>query len=185
MVDIDAAVRQVREGRLEAYDEVVRAHQAELRAFIAAYCPEASQVDELAQRTFVWAYEHLAEYALGTRFHAWLKSIARNLLLAELEQLQREARQKQKYLRHLQALHAQQALAEDDGRLAERLRGCVEALPEHARTLLRERYEKRTPLETLARESGRDLAALKSALFRLRQALRRCVERKQVAPQEA
>ena len=75
-MELDAAVRRVLEGDASSYEAVVRTCQRGLRTFIAYHCPSSQQVDDLAQRTFVWAYEHLDDYQAGTRLDAWLKSIA-------------------------------------------------------------------------------------------------------------
>ena len=75
-MELDSAVRRVLEGDVSSYEVVVRLCQRELRAFIAYHFPSAHQVDELAQRTFVWAYEHLGDYQSGTRPEAWPRVLA-------------------------------------------------------------------------------------------------------------
>jgi len=187
----DADIVRVLRGDRDAYAGVVREHQAALRIYIARYCPGPGLIDDVAQRTFVWAYEHLNEYRIGTRFEAWLKSIARNILLAEMEAIRREAANRRAYLEHLQATRATAALVtpDDTEALAEALRACVAELPEASGALVRERYSDRRPVEEIARVRGTTAAAIKMALLRVRQALRRCVEGKRGAfleiPREA
>ena len=67
-MDVEQAIQATVNGQIDCYEIVVREYQGRLRAFIAAYCPDQSQIDDIAQRTFIWAYEHLRDYRSGTRF---------------------------------------------------------------------------------------------------------------------
>ncbi len=179
---IDEAIKRAAEGDTECYGAVVRKYQGRLRAFVASFCPDTDRVDEVAQRAFVWAYEHLEEYKAGTRFWAWLKAVGRNMLLSELEMQKREARMRRKYLDHFQAARARQELLsgehERQPEMAEALRACVDELANHSRELIRRRYETGQSIRVISREQKRKEGAVKTALFRIRQALRRCVEGK-------
>ena len=55
---------------------------------------------------------------------------------------------------------------------------CVAALPEKSRRLLSLRYEGRESVENVAGRVGQSFDAVTKALYRLRQALSDCVERK-------
>jgi RNA polymerase sigma-70 factor (ECF subfamily) len=55
---------------------------------------------------------------------------------------------------------------------------CVAALPEKSRRMLSLRYEGRQSVEEVARATGQSFDAVTKALYRLRQALTECVERK-------
>ena len=179
-MDLENLIRKARSGDVESYGPIVTESQGRLRAFIAAYCPDRNQVDEVAQRAFIWAYEHLGEYEPGTRFYSWLKAIARNVLLSELEVQRREAGNRRRYLAHLQATACHEALATEasDQRadLVQALQACLEELPTGPRRLIRRRYEKPEPIAAIARDLKRSEAGVKVTLFRIRQALRKCVE---------
>jgi len=186
MDDTDALVDAVRKGDLAQYGQLVRSHQAAVRAYVATYCPNWEQVDEIAQQTFIWAYEHLDEYRPGTRFPAWLKAIARNKLLAELEVRRRESVNRSKYAEYLQATSAHEELsradASDENSLAVALRACMEKLPDDLRSLLNRRYQENVPLKVLAAQVKKTETALKVTLFRIRQMLKRCVEEQHQFP---
>ena len=179
---IDEAITKAKEGDTECYGAVVRKYQGRLRAFAASFCPDSDRVDEVAQRTFVWAYEHLGEYEPGTRFWAWLKAVGRNMLLSELEMQKREAKQRRRYIDYLQAARSRDELTagahESRPEMAAALRVCVDELAEHSQKLIRRRYETDQSIRDISRELGRKEGAVKTALFRIRQALRRCVEGK-------
>jgi RNA polymerase sigma-70 factor (ECF subfamily) len=177
--DCDALVLAVRAGNADAYDEIVRLHQVALRAFLATYCPNWEIVDDLAQQTFMWAYEHLDEYTPGTRFQSWLKAIARNTLLAELKSKQRHSGRYRKYAEFVVTTSEQTELekvdVEEDG-LPAVLGQCLQKLPDDARQLLKWRYQDDIATRELAEKVQKSETALRGSLFRIRQMLKRCVE---------
>jgi len=179
-MDIEKAVTEIKSGREERYADIVRAFQGRIRAFIAAYCPDRNQIDEVAQSTFVWAYEHLDRYRAGTRFYAWLKEIARLKLLAELESQKREAQNRNKYLDHLQTVHSGSSLCAGHPSLkkdlADALRICLEKIPPSSRSLIQRRYEGKESIAGISKALKKTENAVKVILFRIRQALKKCVE---------
>ncbi len=179
-MDLEHLIEQAKAGDVESYGRIVTESQEGLRAFVAAYCPDQNQVDEVAQRAFIWAYEHLDEYELGTRFHSWLKAIARNMLLSELAMQRREAGNLKRYLIHLQATACHEALAreasEELADVTKALQACLGELPAERRRLIRRRYEKPEPIAAIARDLKRSEGGVKVTLFRIREALRKCVE---------
>lgn len=182
MIDVDQAIGKVRDGNLDSYGDIVREFQARLRGYLAVQCPDAAQVDDLAQRTFVWAYEHLQDYEPGTRFFAWLTAIARNLLLAEFEVQKRAAAKQKRYLEYMEVAETAGEVSREDGTAAagysRALQECLDSLPPQSKSLVVDRYRDRKPVRMLSKESGRNETAIKVALFRVRQALRLCVEGK-------
>jgi len=181
-MDFERALESARRGDVDAYGDVVRRFEATVRTYVAAYWPDRNMVDEIAQKAFIWAYEHLDEFRPGTRFGAWIKEITRRILLSELEIVAREGRNRRKYLEALQAGRLRESLsgseADTPEAMADALRHCLEELPPESRTLVSERYEERRTLAHLARSRGREPGTIKVTLFRIRQALRRCVERR-------
>lgn len=176
--DCDALVLSVRAGNLDAYDEIVRQHQVALRAFLATYCPNWEVVDDLAQLTFLWAYEHLNEYKPGTNFQSWLKAIARNTLLAELKSKQRHSGRYRKYVEFVVTTAEQAELEKPDvdSDLPAVLNECLQKLPDDARQLLQWRYQEKLDTRKLAEKVQKSETALRGTLFRIRQMLKRCVE---------
>src|SRR5258706_9617086 len=96
--DIEEAIRRVRDGSVDAYEDVVGSCQGRLRAMISNMCPPGIDPDEIAHLAFVEAFRKIDQYTPNTRFFAWLATIARLLLLAELRKFRREARTRENYL---------------------------------------------------------------------------------------
>lgn len=59
-----------------AFAELVRRHQAGLRAFLRRLAADPAQADDLAQEAFIRAYRGLARFEGGASFRSWLYAIA-------------------------------------------------------------------------------------------------------------
>ncbi len=62
----------------EALAELVRRHQRQLRAYVAAICADLGAVDDLAQEVFLRAFQAIDRLADVEIFGAFLRGIARN-----------------------------------------------------------------------------------------------------------
>jgi RNA polymerase sigma-70 factor (ECF subfamily) len=179
--EIDDALRRVRGGDVAAFETVVRRYAGRLRAWLAVQAPPGVDTDEVAQRTFVAAFTRLEEFEPGTRFAAWLFTIARFQLRTETTRLRRVADYHSRYAPDLLQRELDRRGTQPpelwEARL-ESLRECVGALGEPLRRFIAWRYEEEIPLEEMAIRSGRSVAAVKKQLWALRQALQQCVERR-------
>ena len=61
---------------MQAFGELVRRHQSQLRLFLLRLCRDPSQADDLAQDTFLRAWQKLASYRGDGVFVGWLLKIA-------------------------------------------------------------------------------------------------------------
>jgi len=179
---LESALQHAQAGDPDAYGVVVAAFQARLRAFIAGYVPQASWIDEIAQQAFVSAYQSLKSFRVGTDFYAWLRQIAYNHLRAELEKSNRRRRLETTYLQEIAAgeLSRQLERAGDDGDL-DALRDCVSLLPDTSRDIVHRYYREGAPLAEIAGALGRPAGSLKVTLFKIRERLRDCVQKKRAA----
>jgi RNA polymerase sigma factor (sigma-70 family) len=177
---LDELVVKAQGGDRDAFRELVLATQRELAISVAAHSVSRELVEEVLQETYVTAFEKLAQYRPEGTFRPWLRTIARNHLFAHWRERRRLAELDADALDALIADDGLDGLAHDDGVHEEesaRLAACLELLPERARTMLERRYCEEQPLALLARQFKRSAATLSVTLFRLRQQLRRCVER--------
>lgn len=161
-------------------------HQALIRAFVISLLPGAPGVDDVIQETNMVLWRKRAEFQPGTNFKAWALTIARFQAMGHVRVLRQ---------RHWVTLDDDVAemVAEDlegtsraarEERRIEVLQRCLGKLRESDRELLMERYWHKTRLQDFAVVSGRSLSGLKVQLFRLRAALKRCVQ-SNLEPQEA
>ena len=71
-----ALVLRARAGSADAFGRLVQMHQQALRAFLRRLCVNAADADDLAQETFVFAWEHIARFDTARSFRPWLFGIA-------------------------------------------------------------------------------------------------------------
>ncbi len=81
-------IRKVLGGQSEAFETLVRRHQAPLFAFIGKFLPQSTDREDIAQEAFLRAFLNLSTWdnAKGT-FAAWLIRIARNGALNALKKM--------------------------------------------------------------------------------------------------
>ena len=179
-MDLELQIRRVQSGDLDAFDPIIRAFENELRAWAIAHCPPGGDADDVAQRTFIEIYRRISEYRAGTDFRAWLFTVARFQLRAEVTRIQRVADYHQRFaplaLSNELARRAETVSVEPDQRL-QRLKKCVEKLDVAQRQVLSQRYEESIPLDEIARRANRSVGAIKKQLFLLRAKLMECVQR--------
>ena len=75
-----AWVAQAQAGSADAFGRLVHKHQQGLRAFLRRLTANHADADDLAQETFVFAWEHIARFdpgrGFGRPFRPWLFGIA-------------------------------------------------------------------------------------------------------------
>lgn len=173
--EVETAIAATRAGRVDAFDEVVRACDAELRAYLACRCTSAEEVDELTQEAFVLAFEKLSGFDPGRGpFIAWLKGFARNLVLQQLDRRSRRA-SKGPLIRQLLVTRAEER-ARSDVDLRSALRHCLGELPAEQKQILGLRYERGLRAREMGRELGRKVTWVTTRLQRVRDALRSCMQ---------
>ena len=178
--NLDVHIQRVVSGDIDAFAEIVRAFQRQIRAWIVSRCPPGGDPDDVAQKTFVAAFNRIGEYELGTDFRAWLFTIARYQLMAECTRLKRMADYHSRYVPHALSRELErrsEATAEEPKRL-EHLRECLKQLETTSRDLLDRRYGSEIPLAEIAQHADRSVGAIKKHLFILRQKLHECIERR-------
>lgn len=116
---------------------------------------------------------------MGTNFKAWALTTARFQVMAMQQKLRSERRQPlDEDVLKLVAERAEDLDARELDLQLEDLNSCISQLQVRDQELILHRYWSKTWLADHARESGRSVGALKVALFRIRESLRECLERK-------
>lgn len=160
------------------FASLVLEHQAGLRAFIRMLGVESWAVDDLAQEAFVVAFRRLADLDPTLPAGPWLRGIARNLVLNHRRSVSRRERVIHPVLAEVLDL-ATGVIVDPASRLhlddlVGHLRDCLELLPARGRALLAARYGAEDETAA-ANATGLKANALRQALFRVRETLRRCV----------
>lgn len=91
MADEDETlVSRYRAGEARAFDELVRKYQRSIYYLALRYVKDADDAKDVAQRSFVRAFEALGGFRGGSSFKTWLYRIAVNLSLNYLRDHKRE-----------------------------------------------------------------------------------------------
>lgn len=73
-----ALVERVQKGDKNAFDVLVRKYQQRVMNILSRYVRDSSEVQDLAQETFIKAYRALASFRGDSAFYTWLYRIAIN-----------------------------------------------------------------------------------------------------------
>lgn len=179
--DFENSIQSCQAGNSAAFEPVVRRFAIPLRAWLATLAPPGIDVDEIAQRSFIAAYNRLDEYEVGTNFSAWLFTIARFQLRTETTRLRRIADYHSRYGPDLllQELERRDAdLPEAVVERLEHLKSCLATLNDDVQRFITWRYDEEISLQEMAARSGRSVAAVKKQLWKLRRKLHDCILRK-------
>lgn len=173
-------IQKVLKGDRDAYRGIVRECGPAIRAFLAAHLSQPDLVDDLAQETFIAAFENLSRFELDSDLGSWLKGIARNKMLMHL----RRRYQHGEALERLKAEAAEKVFEEtcrlqegDGAQTVDQLRHCLEKLPPRLLTVVRARYFERERVTSIASKLKTSATAISSLLFRGRKELETCLER--------
>jgi RNA polymerase sigma-70 factor, ECF subfamily len=182
MGDEATLVKDAIAGSEEAFHQLVRLHQAHVRAYLARYVRDVQVVLDLAQETFLRAYQNLPSYRADAPLRTWLLAIARQRALTYLRDDARRRSHEGRSLESIEAGWATRSLEADDAALARHenevraLEHCVQKLPPTSAAILSEYYFKGHSALDIARTMGKRDTAVWMALSRIRQALRQCID---------
>lgn len=178
--EADRIVAEVLAGDTQAFAGLVRMYQETVWRIAAALLRDRHATENLVQQVFVDAYFHLDQYARGTDFGAWIRTVARNRLRKELRTAGREDRRLATYRERLaERIKAEAGGTRDDSdAYVAALRDCRQALTPRDAAIVRLRYEKGLSFEAIAETQGQSPEAVQRMLSRIRFRLRDCIRHK-------
>lgn len=166
---------------LSHYDFVMRT--------VFRFAPMPDIVDDIIQDTFNEFVSNADRYDLQSDVRALLKAIARNIALRYWQQYQRNRSEiLQRIGDHYRRRGEEQAQADNYDRKEwfqreqNLLEMCLERLSERSRRVIRLYYYEEQPLAEIARQYRISVTAVKQFVYRLRQKLRICIDKKMSLP---
>jgi RNA polymerase sigma-70 factor, ECF subfamily len=172
--DDGVLVRQVRQGNLEAYGELVRRYQGSVFGVCYRMLGERQEAEDLVQDAFIRGYERLNTFDAAYPFGPWIRRVAANLCLNRLQrrrpslvELDEEGGPAESALRR-----PPESAAERRQR-AEALRRAILALPPAYRAVIELRHFQDATYEEIAAALDLPLSDVKSHLYRARRVLAR------------
>jgi RNA polymerase sigma-70 factor (ECF subfamily) len=178
--EADRVVAEVLAGDTQAFADLVRMYQDTVWRIAAVLLRDRDATENLVQQVFVDAYFHLDQYAPGTDFSAWIRTVARNRLRKEIRTASREDRRLATYRDRLaERMRAEATVTRDDSdAYVAALRMCRQLLPPRDAALVRMRYEKGLSFEDIAKTQGQTPEAVQRMISRIRFRLRECIQNK-------
>jgi RNA polymerase sigma-70 factor (ECF subfamily) len=150
-----------------------------LLAFLHGLVRDADLAEEMLQEVWVRLAEAVEKGHEVRDLLSWCRGTARNLVLHHFRSLRTRGVVADSRLVELAAQAFDEAQASDDR--SQWLIDCVEALPEHSRSVLRMKYADGLRAAEIARRQQRTEDAVMKALSRIRQALADCIQQRRAA----
>ena len=162
----------------EAFCELVRLNQAQIRAYIAQFIRDRDAVYDIAQETFLAAYRRFDSFDASLELYPWLRGIARMLSLEYIRKAGRRKRREAVAMEDFIDRWNEQRLETDESgpMFLGELRHCITRLKESSLRLLDLRYFKQRSIRQISEAVGRKEGAIRMMLLRIRESLRKCVE---------
>ena len=77
-------IARVKNGQLQAYEELIRPYIPKIRVQVAYHYPDPGFIDELTHQVFIYAFQNIEKFRKGN-FGAWLKAITHNTVLSNCQ----------------------------------------------------------------------------------------------------
>lgn len=166
----------------DVFEILAREHEQMLWAYLRSVVYDQHAAEDLYQEALLVAWNRLPDYDRERPFGAWLRGIARNLVLAYI----RKHGRSKVMLVDEQALDGIASRYEEletlipgdwEGKL-EALRRCMAALGKHDLEVVQRHYQGAQDCQQIATGTGIGLEAVKKRLQRARASLAACVKRR-------
>lgn len=168
---------------LALFEILVRENADSLTAFLRASVRDEASADDLFQETMLIAWRKIGEYDRGRPFGAWLRGIAKRLVLAHWRKTAREVPFSSERVLDLLDQRVAQVDAQPGDTLDDKiaaLRDCIERLTPLYREPIELHYRQRGTTEWIAARLATTGDAIQKRLQRARVQLAECLERKSV-----
>jgi RNA polymerase sigma-70 factor (ECF subfamily) len=170
-------VTAAQQGDRAAFAALVERYQGLVFGYLRARLLQASDAEDLTQEVFLRSYGARARFDSSAMVGPWLIGIARNLLH---EHARKKKRRREVAWTEICLELEEQSGAQSDRyeELLARLPGCLDSLGPSARQAIDLKYNGKLRLAEIGARLKRTEAAAKLLMFRARQALKNCLERR-------
>ncbi|MEQ1876011.1 MAG: RNA polymerase sigma factor [Bdellovibrionia bacterium] len=175
---------RVKNGDQAAFRELYEAHKEAIMSFVYQMVRNSNLAEELTQEVFLRVYRDRQKYEATAGFRTYVFTIARNLCLDHL----RSPKSKEEFLEDYQ-IEAIEGDSEADQALLQRtdrsqIEECLEKLKPEQKECLLHRTVSEMSYEEIGQVTGLSLPAVKTHIFRGKEALKECVQKKVVRGEE-
>lgn len=157
---------------------LLTSHQRMLHAYIITLLGNTQAAQDVLQNVNLKVWQKAEQYDPERSFGAWARGIAYRTVQEHWRKEQGERNLKAR-LRLAERLN--ERFREEDPVMEERyaaLDYCLSLLPDHHRRWIERRYREGKSVSAIADEKNASSASIAQALYRVRQTLKKCVERR-------
>jgi len=161
-------ILRARRGETEAYGELVTRYQTNIFNVCYRILHERAEAEDMAQESFMRAYDRLNTFDLERDFAPWMRRVAANICLNHLSSQKptselEEERDADESIRPEKQVEVKER--------SEQIRTALASLPAHFRVVVEMRHYQEMSYEEIASELNIPLSDVKSHLFRARKIL--------------
>ncbi|WAJ72200.1 RNA polymerase sigma factor [Catenovulum adriaticum] len=176
-VDDINLINRVRNGEINAYSHLVKRYECSVRAALRVRLHDTSEAEDLAQESFILAYNKLNEFDESRPFGAWVRGIAINLLKNHIRKLKPVTIGSDTELELMINQHIDtHYTADNEVASVNALQDCMSKLTDKVKQLILEHYGEGFSIAEMTRKHGVRHSAMTMRMFRIRQKLRECIE---------
>lgn len=147
-----------------------------LRAYVAHQIGDPTRADDIAQESLMRAWQSRARFRPGGDLGAWLRGIARNLILKDAHQRRRFVPLLDEFVEAAWADRDDGSKQDPLGNEKDALARCRQRLTPRLKQLVALRYDENLSCAEVAVKAGVGESAVKVGLLRAREALAKCVQ---------
>ncbi len=177
-MDEDQALAQkAAQGDRAAFAEIVERNESAVFGFLRARLAQPNDAEDMTQEVFLRFFTSRARFDTSNMLRPWLLGIARNVLREHV----RKRRRRKETIWTEMCLEIESDLGNDEGTYDDvlgHLPECMESLGPSAQEAIRLKYRQDLKLSSIGEKLKRSEGAVKLLVFRARQALKNCLDRK-------
>jgi RNA polymerase sigma-70 factor, ECF subfamily len=176
---IAPSARREGDNQNERFIRLLTEHQNHLFVYLVSLLGDVHEASNILQETNLVLWRRSSEFADGTNFGAWARTIAHYQLLAYLRDRKRDRHVFDAELLTRLAEHPRPTDIQEARRAS--LRSCLAELPDGVRQMLSLRYSAGASIKELTGRMGKSESAVKMTLARTRQRLMECIQKRLAA----
>ncbi len=179
MTETASLIRRAQQKDGDAVTQLISKYEFAIRSYAAKVAPRPDMTEDIAQEAFLRARGSLDNFRINEDFGLWMRGIVRNVARGMWDRLYRDRRIARdslaEYVQQLAARYHEGDRADIRERHIEALRRCLERLSAKGGELVKLRYHLNMRCAEIAERIESSAAAVKMALMRIRNGLRKCV----------
>ncbi len=175
-MDSDAAiVARILKGKTEEYEKIIDRYEKKIYGFILRVVGDVDAAQDIAQDTFIKAYQNLGKFSLGKNFGTWIFTIAKNNAFNFLKQRKRMKIVSLNEDVDLSSLEIASASIDNPVETFERklylkyVNVILEDIPEKYKTLIYLKYSEGLSYKEISERLDIDIEMVQSRLYMARQ----------------